>query len=183
MDATISLVSIDAQGPNLMRSEAPRERNWLPLAIAAVVVIVVAGFAIFFLQHGKKGPVVTPVTASLDGYAASLPISRLAMSESANLAGGKQTYIDGHIANTGGRTISAVTVQILFRNVAHEVVQNDTQSLKLIRTRDPYVDVEPVAAAPLKPGDDKEFRLTFDGISQDWDGAFPELRIVRVESK
>jgi len=62
-------------------------------------------------------------------------------------------------------------------------VQNDTQSLKLIRTRDPYVDVEPVAAAPLKPGDDKEFRLTFDGISQDWDGAFPELRIVRVESK
>jgi hypothetical protein len=166
-----------------MRPKAPEERNWLPMAIAAAVVLVVAAIAIFALEHGKKRPTMAPVTASLDGYAPSLPVSHLAMSESGNLAGGKQTYIDGVIDNKGNRTISAVTVQILFRNVAHEVVQNETQSLKLIRTRDPYVDLEPVSAAPLKPGDEKAFRFTFDGVSPDWDGAFPELRILHVESK
>lgn len=170
-------------GPELIRSEKREERNWLPLAIAAGVVIVVAVVAILVLEHGKKGPTVTPVTAQPDAYAVHLPISGLVMSESANLAGGKVTYVDGLIANTGQKTVTAVSVQILFRNFAHEVVQNDTQSLKLIRTREPYVDLETVAAAPLKPGDKKYFRLSFDGVSQDWDGAYPEIRIVQVEGK
>lgn len=183
INATISVVSIDEQGPQLMRPESPEKRNWLPLAIAAGVVIVVAAIAIAVMQHGKKGPTVTPPTAALDGYAASLPVSHLAMSESANLAGGKQIYIDGVIDNTGNRTVTAVTVQILFRNMAHEVAQNETQPLKLVRTRNPYVDVQPVSAAPLKPGDEKQFRLTFDAVSPEWDGAYPEIRFVKIESK
>jgi hypothetical protein len=170
-------------GPQLIRTEPRAERNWLPLAIAAGVVLVVAIVAIFSLEHGKKGPTVTPVSAPLDAYAASLPVSGIQMSESANLAGGKVTYVDGILTNAGQKTVSAVTVQILFRNYAQEVVQNDTQPLKLIRTRDPYVDLETVAAAPLKPGDKKAFRLSFDGISPNWDGAFPEIRILKVESK
>jgi hypothetical protein len=105
------------------------------------------------------------------------------MSESANLAGGKVTYLDGHIANKGNRTVNGITVQILFRNIAHEVAQNETQSLKLIRMRDPYIDVEPVSAAPLTPGGEQDFRLIFDAVSPDWDGAFPELRIIRVDAK
>lgn len=183
INATISVVSIDEQGPQLMRPERPEKRNWLPLAIAAGVVIVVAAIAIAVMQHGKKGPTVTPLTAPLDGYAASLPVSHLAMSESANLAGGKQMYVDGVIDNTGNRTVTAVTVQVLFRNAAHEVAQNETQPLKLVRTRNPYVDVQPVSAAPLKPGDEKQFRLTFDAVSPEWDGAYPEIRLVKVESK
>ena len=105
------------------------------------------------------------------------------MSESANLAGGKVTYLDGHIANHGNRTLTGITVQVLFRDVAHEVTQNETQQLKLIRTRDPYIDVEPVSAAPLKPGNGQDFRLIFDSISPDWDGAYPEIRIIHVDGK
>lgn len=170
-------------GPQLVRPEAPPDRNWLPVAIAAVVVLgIVAGLVMFF-QHGKAAPQVTPISAPLDPYAASLPIGNLAMSESANLAGGKVTYLDGQIANRGNRTITGVTVQVLFRDPAHEVAQNETQPLKLIRMRQPYIDVEPVSAAPLKPGDQRDFRLIFDTVAQDWDGAFPEVRIVRVESQ
>jgi hypothetical protein len=105
------------------------------------------------------------------------------MSESANLAGGKVTYLDGHIANQGNRTVTSIAVQVLFRNAAHEVAQNETQPLKLIRMSQPYIDIEPVSAAPLKPGDEHDFRLIFDAVSPDWDGAYPDLRIVRVESK
>lgn len=155
----------------------------MPLAIAAGAVLIVAAVVIFTLERGKGGPQVTPVSASQDAYAAQLPITNLAMSESANLAGGKVTYLDGHIANKGNRTVSSVTMQVLFRNMAHEVAQNETQGLKLIRTREPYVDIEPVSAEPLKPGDERDFRLIFDRVSPDWDGAYPEVRTIRVDSK
>lgn len=153
------------------------------MAIAAIVVLAIVGGVAVYFEHAKTTPQVTPISAALDPYAASLPISHLAMSESANLAGGKVTYLDGQIANTGTRTVTGVTVQVLFRDPAHEVAQNETWPLKLIRTREPYVDVEPVSAAPIKPGDQRDFRLIFDTVAQDWDGAYPEVRIIRVESQ
>jgi hypothetical protein len=159
------------------------ERNWLPLGIAATVVAVVAAVSFFMLEHGKKTATVTPISATPDAYAAGLPISGVAMSESSNLAGGKVTYLDGHIANTGNRTVTGITVQVLFRTFAHEVTQNETQPLKFIRMRSPYVDVEAVSAAPLKPGQGQDFRLIFDAVSPDWDGAYPEIRVVRVEGQ
>ncbi len=170
-------------GLKLVPTGEARERNWLPLAIAAAVVVVVAVVAVVTLEHRKERATVTPVSAAADPYAASLPITGLVMSESSNLAGGKVTYIDGHIANAGNLTVTGVTVQVLFRNVAKEVAQNETQPLKLIRMREPYVDLEPVSAAPLKPGDEHDFRLIFDRVSPDWDGAYPEMRIVHVDGK
>ena len=153
------------------------------MAIAAGVVLIVAAIVIFMLEHGKGRTTVTPVSATLDVYAGSLPITNVVMSESSNLAGGKVTYIDGHIANNGNKTVTGVSVQVLFRNAANEVAQNETQSLRLIRTRDPYIDLEPVSAAPLKPGDVRDFRMIFDSITQDWNGVYPEIRIVHVDAK
>jgi hypothetical protein len=170
-------------GPQLIRPAEAPERNWLSIAVAAgIVLVVVAGLVLYF-EHGKKAPTVTPVSSATDPYAADILITGLTMSESANLAGGKVTYLDGHIANHGNRTLTGITVQVLFRDVAHEVTQNETQQLKLIRTRDPYIDVEPVSAAPLKPGNGQDFRLIFDSISPDWDGAYPEIRIIHVDGK
>lgn len=168
---------------HLVPSAETRERNWLPLAIAAAVILVVAGIAVLVLERGKATATVTPISAVPDPYASSLPISGLAMSESGSLAGGKLTYLDGHIANSGPRTVTGVTVQVLFRTFAHEVAQNETQPLRLVRMRDPYVDLESVAAAPLKPGDKQDFRLIFDAVSPDWDGAYPEVRVIHVETK
>ena len=170
-------------GPQLIRPVEAQERNWLPMAVAAVIVLAVLVGLIVFLGRGKSGPQVVPATTSVDSYSSSLPITGLAMSESTNLAGGKVTYLDGHIANQGNRTVTGITVQVLFRNVAHEVAQNMTQQLMFIRMRDPYIDTEPVSAAPLKPGDGQDFRLIFDGVSPNWDGAYPEIRIIQVVSK
>ncbi len=153
------------------------------MAMAAVVVLVVAAIVILMMGRGKGAATVTPISAKPDPYAANLPITDVKMSESSNLAGGKVTYIDGHIANNGGKTVSRVLVQVLFRNVANEVAQNETQPLKFIRTREPYVDLEPVSAAPLKPGDGQDFRLIFDTVTPDWNGTYPEIRIVQVDTK
>ena len=164
-----------------MRPIEKPERNWVPLAVAAAIVLAIGGGALLYFEHGKNTPAVTPISATADPYAASLPLSHLAMSESSNLAGGKVTYLDGQILNQGNRTVTGITAQVLFRDPAHEVAQNETQPLKIIRTRDPYIDTEPVSAAPLKPGDTADFRLIFDTVAQDWDGAFPEIRMVHVD--
>ena len=170
-------------GPQLIRPPAPAERNWLPMILAAAIIVVVGGGLFLFLGHGKNASSVTPISAQPDPYAVNLPITNLAMSESSNLAGGKVTYLDGHIANKGNQTVAGISAQVLFRNNAHEVAQNETQPLMVIRTREPYVDVEPVSAAPLKPGDERDFRFIFDTVADSWDGAYPEIRIVHVDAK
>lgn len=158
-----------------------RERNWLPLAIAAFVVVAVVVIFTLALRRDSNHTTVEPVNAPLDAYAAQLQISGLAMSESTNFVGNKITYVDGHITNKGSRTVTGVTVQTLFYDSAQEVTQNVTQPLKLIRTRQPYVDVEPVGADPIKPGEGRDFQLIFDGVSQDWNGAYPQLKILHVD--
>ncbi len=177
---TISHVS---SGPQLVGPPAAAERNWLPVVVAAGIAIAVVAGIVFFYEHGKAKPAVTPVSAVTDPYASSLDLGKLAMSESANLSGGKVTYLDGHITNQGNRTVTGITVQVLFRDAANEIAWNETEPLRLIRTRDPYVDLEPVSAAPLKPGDRQDFRLVFDTVPDQWDGAYPEIRILRVETR
>lgn len=164
-----------------MSTVPARERNWVPLAIAAAAVIAIAVVVVVMMQRGANKSTVSPVNAATDPYAASLSISNLQMSESSNLAGGKVTYLDGRIGNTGSRTVTGMSVQVLFRNGAQEVAQNETQSLKIIRTRDPYVDLEPLSATPLKGGDERDFRMIFDHVTPDWDGAYPQLRVLHVQ--
>ena len=79
------------------------------------------------------------------------------MSESTSLSVGKSTFVDGHIQNTGSQTVTGVTVQVLFRNDEESCRGVETLPLSLIRTREPYIDTQPVGAAPLKPGDARGF--------------------------
>ncbi len=175
-------IAFVSSGPQLT-SPQPRERNWVPLAVAASVMVT-AGIIFFFAySHGAGAPKATPVDAPLDPYAASLPITNLAMSRSSNFIGEEITYLDGHIANTGNRTVTAITAQVLFRDFTNIITQNTTQSMQLIRTRKPYIDVEPLSAAPLQPGQGRDFRLVFDGVSSEWNGEFPEIRLVRIETR
>ena len=102
----------------------------MPLAIAAGAVLVIAVVVILVMERGAGRATVAPVNAPADAYADNLPISNLQMSESSNLAGSKVTYLDGHIANKGNRTVTGISVQVLFRNSAQEVAQNETQPLK-----------------------------------------------------
>lgn len=170
-------------GPDLLPTVETRERNWLPIGVAAAIVVVVAVIVVLVMQRGKGAANIAPVTAASDPYAASLPLTDFAMSEAGNLAGGKITYLDGRVANKGGKIVTGVKVQVLFRNSAQEVTQNESQTLKFIRMRTPYVDIEPVSAAPLKPGDEKDFRLIFDAVSPNWDGVYPQVRILEVETQ
>lgn len=158
------------------------ERAGFPLVawgVAALIVIVVVGALVY---AGWKKPAPPPNTLlPADAYAASLPLSQFAMSEAANLSGGKLTYLDGHVQNAGSRTVAAVTVQVVFQNDVALAPQIYTVPITLIRTKDPYIDTQPVSANPLKPGDDREFRLTFETIPDNWNTQMPEVRVIHTD--
>jgi len=170
-------------GSSLGGSSEPREWNWLPLVVAVILVagVVIAGLTMG--SHPRQSQDAASLSTETDPYATNLPLSNLAMSESSNLAGGKVTYLDGHIVNTGNRTVTGVTVQVVFRDYANKVAQSERMALTLIRTREPYIDTVMVSAAPLKPGAQQDFRLNFDVITPDWAGAVPEVRILHVDAK
>ncbi len=171
------------QKDNQMFSTKPAEGSGIPpmaWGVAGLVVLVVLAVLLVMGRHKAA----TPSTVQpLADYAASLPLSQLAMSESTSLSGGKSTYIDGHIQNTGDRTVSGVTVQVLFRNDEAMPPRIDTVPLSLIRTREPYIDTQPVSAAPLKAGDGRDFRLIFESIPANWNMQLPEIRVIGVETK
>jgi hypothetical protein len=150
---------------------------WLGAGLVVAAIIVV-----LLITGGKKAAPVTGVQP-VAAYAGSLPLSGLAMSESTSLSGGKSTFIDGKVKNTGSQTVSGVTVQVLFKNDEQMPPQVETVPLMLIRTRDPYVDTQTVASSPLKPGDEREFRLIFESIPVNWNMQMPEIRVIRVDAK
>jgi hypothetical protein len=172
--------------PGLFRPASPADReprSPLPWIIALVVILIVIGVLFFVSRHQ---PPVNPGGAGLappDPYAASLPISNLQMSQAGSMSGSQTTYIDGRIANQGQKTVTAITVQVAFHGFENPIAQKNTMPLPLVRMRQPYVDTQPVSAAPIHPGETRDFRLIFDNIPQDWNQNYPEIRIIQVKAQ
>ena len=179
-------MSTPGSDPGLFRPDRPevREpRSTLPWVIALGVVVVAIGVLVG-LSH-RQAPA-NPGGAGLapaDPYAMSLPITNLQMSQAGNMAGSQTTYVDGQITNRGQKTVTGITVQVAFHGFANPIAKKETMPLALIRMRDPYVDTQPVSAAPILPGQTRDFRLIFDNIPQDWNQTYPEIRIIQVMSR
>lgn len=183
---TIGSMSTPGSEPGLFQPQRPASReprSTLPWLIAGGFVIVVIGVLVALSHRSQPANPGGAGLAPPDPYAASLPITNLQMSQANSMVGGESTYIDGQIANHGNTTVTGVTVQVAFRDLANQIVQKETMPLNLIRTRQPYVDTEPVGAAPILPGQTREFRLIFDHVSQDWNQSYPEIRVIRVSGK
>ena len=174
--------SVEAEGRDVCQRTAS-EGGGVPVMAWAVAGLAVLVVVVVLVITGRHKTIVPTTLQPLAPYAASLQLSQLAMSESTSLSGGKSTYVDGHIKNTGGQTVTGITVQVIFRNDEAMPPQIETLPLALIRTREPYVDTQPVTVAPLKPGEERDFRLIFEAIAANWNGQMPEIRIILVETR
>jgi hypothetical protein len=153
------------------------------VAIAAAAVVLLLGAVLLVGRHKGEDVAETKTLQPAAAYAASLAISDLAMSESTSFSGAKQMYLDGRLTNNGGSTVTGATVQVVFGNVVGNPPHIETTPVTLIRTREPYVDTEPVSAEPIAPGKSAEFRLIFESVDPNWDQQMPEVRIIRVGTK
>jgi hypothetical protein len=153
---------------------------WVAIAVLVLILVTVG----IFIRSRHEAPSAIPNTQlAADPYAANLAFTQLAMSQSTSLSGGTSTFLDGHVRNNGPSTVTGITMQVIFRNEVNLAPQVETLPLNLIRTHEPYIDTEPVSAAPLKPGDESEFRLVFETVASNWNQQMPELIAVRVARK
>jgi hypothetical protein len=163
----------------------PKEPRSFPVAavsIATVAVVILA--AVLVLISRNHGTVSDPTKLQpLAAYAPNLVTSGIEMSEAALPVGGKQTYIDGHIANKGPSTVTAITVQALFPNDMQMPPQMEMVPVQIVLSREPFVNLAQVSSAPIAPGGEADFRLIFEGINSSWNLKPPELHVVQVETK
>ena len=160
-------------------------RNFPTAAVAIAVAAVVIAVALLLVVGRRHGaPVAAPNTLQpTAAYATNLKLSDVSMSESTSFSGGKETYVDGHITNAGTATVTGVTMQVLFAPDGGGSPQMETVPLNLIRMRQPYVDTEPVSAAPLAPGASADFRLIFDNVRPEWNQQPPEMHMIGVATR
>ena len=169
--------------PTFPSPHEPTQRSFPIAAVSsagAVIAIVIAVLVALSSRHHVSNP---NQAQPLDAYADKLAFSQLAMSESTSLSGGKSTFLDGQITNKGPQTVSLVTVQVFFKNDEGMPPHMETLPVALIRTRQPYVDTQPLTANPLRPGETRDFRLIFESIPDNWNTQLPELHVVAVQAR
>jgi hypothetical protein len=155
--------------------EPEQPRNWLPMALGAVLVVLVIAVIVLATRAGHS----SANTSANDPNLGRLQLSDLHMATAQNFAGGSVTYIEGKITNTSDRRVTAVRVSVVFKNAVGEVVQDEKAlPLTVLLPNVPYVDYGPVDRAPLAPGQSRDFRLTLEHVSADWDGQVPQVKVV-----
>ena len=151
-------------------------QTWIIAAVAVLLLVGIAAVATLRRTSANTGAPLPP-----DAYAGSLAITGISMSEATNGAGGKATYIDGTIANTGPKTLTGANLQVTFATSDGTLPHLETVPLALVRTRVPYVDLQPVSADPVRPGDHRDFRLIFESVPANWDVQPPTIAVVHTD--
>lgn len=158
-------------------SEQKDESSLRPVLIAVVLVAVLIGTLVLLSVSGKKGP------APPHPYASSVQLSNLKMSQAENFVGSSVTYIDGTITNAGDKTVTHASAHVVFKNSMDQVAQVENVPLQVLSTSGPYPDTVDLSASPLAPGQNKQFRLTFEHVSADWNQAYPDVQVADVTLK
>jgi len=156
-------------------SSPPSSRNWAPMIVGASLVIVAIVLVVIFARN-------EPISSRPDAYAPKLQVSNLHMETAQNFAGGTVTYIEGTLTNTGDRRVTGASMLPTFKNSLGEVVQNDPLPVMVVQPDAPVVDYGPMDRASLAPGQSRDFRLTLEHISTDWNGQIPEVKVVATNT-
>jgi len=154
-----------------------RETNWRAIGIGIAVVVAIVVILLLISRSEQKAPSGPPP------YAANIKFSDLKMSAAENFVGATVSYIDGSVANAGDKTVTHVVVEVTFKDSMGQLAQREIVSLRVLRTTGPYPEAVDLNVAPLPPGQSKPFRLTFEGISTQWNHEYPALKVTDVTVK
>jgi len=91
------------------------------------------------------------------------------MSAAQNFLGDSVTYLDARVTNKGTKTVRRLDVDLTFVDTLNQVVLRERAHPVTPRTQ------------PLKPGESKAFRISFERMPVDWNQAAPSMVPVYVE--
>ncbi len=151
-----------------------RDSSRLIIGIAVAVVIAIAVAAALLLRTPPKS------ASATHPYAANLKLSDLKMSAAQNFVGATVSYVDGTVANAGDKTVTHIVVQVNFKDDMGQLAQRNDLPMQVLKTDGPYPEAVDFSVSPLAPGQSKPFRLTFEGISAQWNRQYPDIQVTDV---
>lgn len=143
------------------------------ILIVAVAMLAFTAMVVFFWHsHGAAelaaGASTIP-TEEQQAYFRQLEFTDVHMSAAENFLGTSVTYLDARVTNKGTRNVQRLDVDLTFVDTLNQVV---------LRER-----VHPVTrrAPPLKPGEGRAFRVTFEHMPVEWNQAAPTMTPVYLQ--
>jgi hypothetical protein len=106
---------------------------------------------------------------SEQGYAPRIHFLDPKMSRAANFLNQEVTFVFGTIENGGNRRIRQVEITLEFHDPFNQVVLRDKRRLFL------------PDAAPLAPGQRRDFQVGYDSISAQWNNVYPSIRATGLD--
>ncbi len=161
--------------PTPVAEEPDSSRRTIAIAVAIVIVVAVVGA---FLLRGQPKSASGPPP-----YATNLKLSDFKMSAAENFVGATVSYVDGTVANSGDKTVTHMVVEVQFKDDMGQVAQREDIPLQVLKTTGPYPEAVDFSVSPLGPGQSKPFRLTFEGISAQWNHQYPDIQVTDVAVK
>lgn len=143
------------------------------LCVALLLGGLIAAYVL--MQHpassgpaSERAPRPTP-SAEQQAYFTFLDFTDLHMSAAENFLGNTVTYLDARVTNRGTKPLRLLAVELNFVDTLNQVVLRE--------------DAHPLTrrAPPLKPGETRAFRVSFEHIPVDWNQAPPAIRPVYLE--
>ena len=161
----------------LLHSQATEKRKWFPI-VAAICLLAAALAAILVFPGDKAKPPSAP-----PAYAANVKLTNVHMMTAENFIGSSITYIEGTVANAGDKSLTGATVELTFKNSLNQIVQTEDAPVRVLRSSEPYRDFANLLDLPLAAGQSREFRLSLEHISADWNHQYPDIRVIDVSTK
>jgi hypothetical protein len=148
--------------------------------ISTLHIILIVGAAmlaltalVVFLWH-SHGAAELPANASTilteeqKAYFGQLEFTDVHMSAAENFLGATLTYLDARVTNKGTKTVCRLELDLTFFDTLSQVVLRERAYPVTRRT------------PPLKPGESRAFRVTFEHMPMDWNQAAPAMTPVYV---
>jgi len=133
----------------------------------------VLGVLVFFWHsHGvavQSAGGGTILTEEQKAYLPQLEFTDAHMSAAQNFLGDSVTYLDARVTNKGMKTVRRLDVDLTFVDTLNQVVLRERAHPVTPRTQ------------PLKPGESKAIRISFERMPVDWNQAAPSMVPVYVE--
>ena len=156
-----------------------QKRNWIPLLVGLIAVVVAVGAILFFLRPKSQGGI------EPNPYAEKLKLSDIKLSAAENYVGGTVTYLDFNITNTGYQALVGADVKAQFKDTMGQIVQKETIPLHVLVENQlaGYPDLVDMSRAPIGPGQTKTVRITLEHVSDAWNQSYPDMELVNLKLK
>ena len=154
-----------------------KKRRQMPIAflLAVVVIGLLVGGVVLYSRHASSTagakPQPLPMGPQEQAYVANIKFTDPKMSRASNFLNQEVTFIFGTVENDGPRPIRQIEVTIEFHDVFNQVVLRDTQRL-----------LAPESDA-IGPGQQRDFQLSYEHISDQWNVQYPTMKITGLDLK